>query len=762
MKRTTLFQYAGFLFLVLMSNNLRSQPAADDFTDGDFTANPAWSGNTDNYAVITDSPVPGGNALSDGSFLASNASVGHSVLQTASGLPSEWRFSLATPNFDPASTNYFGVILFSNTELNGDITAASWNGYYLRIGVNGSTDHISLYRNSGASETLVGDFPDSPILGTGALRDGLNIRVTRSASGVFELFYETGFEYITLPTTSAGTLTDNTHSTSSFFGVFTRFNNPAASRRVYLDNLALFDAPAISNITRTPKVPLDNQNATITASVTDNDGISAVTLFYRVNGGSTQNLAMSNSGGDTYQAVISAGAYGNGDRVEHWISAEDNTSKNGEISTSDISAFFAGTISIATAHAVNASGVMLYNGYAARLTGVATVASGIFSTAHLDVYLQDGSGGINLFKLGAGSTNIILGNSYTAVGNLFQFNGKAEIIPDDAQTDITNNGAGTLPPPLIRTIDQLLNTPETYEGMLIGIQHVENTDNGDPWPMPGNSANVEISDGSGELILRVDNDTDLDENPEPAWPKDVAGIFNQFDTSSPFDGGYQVLPRSIADIFADGSLPVTLSSFIATAGDGSVRLQWVTESEVQNLGFKVLRSEHPAGMYLELSSYENNPDLAGQFNSNVAHTYSFTDNLVVNGVTYWYKLVDVDANNRQTEHGPVSATPSLLAAGNMPQVFALHPNYPNPFNPGTIIPFDVPANDKNAAPVKMIIYNALGQPVKTIVDDVFETGEFTAYWGGDDDSGQPVSGGIYFAVFTAGNFRQAMKLVLLR
>lgn len=65
------------------------------------------------------------------------------------------------------------------------------------------------------------------------------MRVTRSALGVFELFTDPGFTYATAPTTSRGTLTDTTHSSSSHFGVFTRFGSASATRRVYLDNIVL-------------------------------------------------------------------------------------------------------------------------------------------------------------------------------------------------------------------------------------------------------------------------------------------------------------------------------------------------------------------------------------------------------------------------------------------------------------------------------------------------------------------------------------------
>jgi hypothetical protein len=213
-----------------------STMVADDFTDGNFTANPAWQGSTGSYAVLTDATLPSGAATTDGSFLASNASVGQSALMVPSTEVAEWRFSWGSPSFSPSAVNHFGVILMSDASISD--LGTSFNGYYLRIGVDVDPDRIELWRASGLTRTRVGNFT-TPDFGAAALTNGLNVRVTRSNAGVFALFYEAGFTYATVPTTSAGTLTDNTHSTSSYFGLYTAFANAATSRRNYLDNVVL-------------------------------------------------------------------------------------------------------------------------------------------------------------------------------------------------------------------------------------------------------------------------------------------------------------------------------------------------------------------------------------------------------------------------------------------------------------------------------------------------------------------------------------------
>lgn len=208
----------------------------DDFTDGDFTDNPTWGGSTGSYAVLTDGTVPDGAATTDGHFLASNANVGNAGLHTASDQVSEWRFSWASPNFSPSNANHFGVVLMASAPWTS--IADDFNGYYLRIGADSPTlDYIELWRSTGGTKARVGTF-NTPNFSS-ALTNGINVRVTRSPSGQFELFYGSGFTFSTAPSTNGGTITDTTYSTSSYFGVYTAFANAAATRRIYLDNVDL-------------------------------------------------------------------------------------------------------------------------------------------------------------------------------------------------------------------------------------------------------------------------------------------------------------------------------------------------------------------------------------------------------------------------------------------------------------------------------------------------------------------------------------------
>jgi hypothetical protein len=302
---------------------------SDDFEDGNLTSNLVWSGDTSSYSVLTSTTLPNGLASTDGFYLGVNSSVGNSTLTTPSSETAEWRFSLGSTTFNPATSNFFGVILMSSAAITGDpiATGTSWNGYYLKIGVDGPTDPVELWRRSGTTSTKVGDFSGSPNYGTGALEEGINVRITRSAGGVFELFTSSGFTYSAAPTTSRGTLTDSAHITSSHFGIFTRFSNPATTRRVYLDNLVLPNATrsitlntlALGDVSSQGITGLSSATqysyvvrATSATSTSANSDVRAVTTkgtsSITVNSGTTSLTYSGSAQGPTFTVTGSTGA----------------------------------------------------------------------------------------------------------------------------------------------------------------------------------------------------------------------------------------------------------------------------------------------------------------------------------------------------------------------------------------------------------------------------------------------------------------------
>ena len=101
---------------------------------------------------------------------------------------------------------------------------------------------------------------------------------------------------------------------------------------------------------------------------------------------------------------------------------------------------------------------------------------------------------------------------------------------------------------------------------------------------------------------------------------------------------------------------------------------------------------------------------------------------------------------------PLPGTSRPLPAG-----FALGPNYPNPFNPSTIIPYQLPV----ATPVRLEVFNVLGQHVKTLVDGQRPAGTHTALWDATDATGQAVGAGVYFYRLSGGGAQWTRKMVLV-
>lgn len=94
----------------------------------------------------------------------------------------------------------------------------------------------------------------------------------------------------------------------------------------------------------------------------------------------------------------------------------------------------------------------------------------------------------------------------------------------------------------------------------------------------------------------------------------------------------------------------------------------------------------------------------------------------------------------------------------LPDRFDLSQNMPNPFNPSTVIGYQL----AEAGPVRLAIYSVLGQEVRVLVDERHEAGRFTVTWNGTDAHGQRVASGIYLYRLQAGDFTAVRRMLLLK
>lgn len=128
------------------------------------------------------------------------------------------------------------------------------------------------------------------------------------------------------------------------------------------------------------------------------------------------------------------------------------------------------------------------------------------------------------------------------------------------------------------------------------------------------------------------------------------------------------------------------------------------------------------------------------------------------GGLVYYKVSTTDFSGNESNPsspGTLTDVPGTPA----PTRFAVYQNSPNPFNPSTLIRYDVPSGGGHAV---LRIYDVSGRLVRTLVDGQQTEGQKSASWNGLDDRGVSVASGAYFYRFSASNFEQTRKMLLIK
>jgi enediyne biosynthesis protein E4 len=130
--------------------------------------------------------------------------------------------------------------------------------------------------------------------------------------------------------------------------------------------------------------------------------------------------------------------------------------------------------------------------------------------------------------------------------------------------------------------------------------------------------------------------------------------------------------------------------------------------------------------------------------------------------TITYQVVDASGNVNLAETSVIvphdMGQPLAYDLNENFKSIALFGNYPNPFNPETEIRFDLP----EPANVKLMIFNTLGQKIKTLSEKEFSEGSFTIRWDGTDDFGNQVSGGLYLCRMQTKDYQQTIRMLYLK
>ena len=116
-----------------------------------------------------------------------------------------------------------------------------------------------------------------------------------------------------------------------------------------------------------------------------------------------------------------------------------------------------------------------------------------------------------------------------------------------------------------------------------------------------------------------------------------------------------------------------------------------------------------------------------------------------------------------SENGPYSLTISenvlnVFDNADLPNQYALLPNYPNPFNPQTTIDYQIP----EAGHVTIDIFDLTGQKIRSLINQNINAGYHSVVWDGNDGSGNPISSGVYLYRILTDEFVNTRKMILMR
>jgi len=225
---------AVYLFILLSSTVLQAQ-FTDNFSDGDFTANPPWTGTTTKFIVDAGWLRLQAPPVTDIAYLTTASEAINNAV---------WEFSVQL-NFNPSSSNFVRVYLSSSQpDLSGSL-----NGYFVLIG--DTPDEVSLYRQTGTTRTKIIDGLDGRVNADPVI---IRIRVTRDELGYWELFSDAGLTGTFAP---EGAVTDNTHPAATYFGVYCSYTSTRST-------LFFFDDFIVTGNPYNPPLPANFKDVIIT------------------------------------------------------------------------------------------------------------------------------------------------------------------------------------------------------------------------------------------------------------------------------------------------------------------------------------------------------------------------------------------------------------------------------------------------------------------------------------------------------------------
>jgi hypothetical protein len=217
----------------------------------------------------------------------------------------------------------------------------------------------------------------------------------------------------------------------------------------------------------------------------------------------------------------------------------------------------------------------------------------------------------------------------------------------------------------------------------------------------------------------------------------------------------------------DASNQIAVCSFDVTVVDNedpqiSVNVSpvylWPANNQMEEVKATVDIWDNVPGVTAVLTSVTSNENINGDVTGLTTGIFDlFYEFRAKNGngpreYTVTYTAKDVAGN---TSSASAEIDGEVLPA---PSTVTLAQNYPNPFNPTTLISFGTPEEQH----IELRVYNSIGMPVRTLVNNVLSAGTYTVEWDGRDDAGQTLTSGVYLYMVRAGANHVERKMILTR
>jgi len=229
------------IFLLVFSISLSGQ-LSDNFSDGDFTNNPTWLGDDNNFIIN-----------SDGELQLNTSSSDTSILYTAVEMPDSivWEMDFRM-DFAPSNNNRLRIYLQSSTTNFPDV-----DGYFLEIGETGATDRLTLFRSDAGNKIEIAAATEGALGNDPAIA---KVKVTRSKTGDWAIFanYDNG-NILNLEATAF----DDTYLGGNLFFAFWCKYTSSNSQAFFFDNIAITSLepdvtpPAVLQVTPTSLTELE-------------------------------------------------------------------------------------------------------------------------------------------------------------------------------------------------------------------------------------------------------------------------------------------------------------------------------------------------------------------------------------------------------------------------------------------------------------------------------------------------------------------------